>query len=177
MKKTALLITTLVFAIFNTNAIASEIVSDPKIQSDVEIAIKYWNADTVCPSGISVIREQWLPDTNVWAAAVSGVCTIALDPDWFPSLPTTNVKWYDAVMCSIIVHETGHIMGNLHSEDPRSIMYFEVPLNVIKGCPFYFDENKQVTALSYNDFGTKTHKYPRGMRIKRKATRVARKKF
>jgi hypothetical protein len=108
---------------------------DPQIAQWMAIAQGYWGAAPSCPDGISIQRAQWLPDPNVWAAAVQGGCAVAFDPDFYPAPADYDRGWYQAAMCSVVAHEWGHLLGYGHVADPSNLMNPVTPINIVGGCP------------------------------------------
>ena len=99
------------------------------------VAQGYWRAAPNCPDGISIQRAQWLPDPNIWAAAVQGGCAVAFDPDFYPAPADYDQGWYQAAMCSVVAHEWGHLLGYGHVADPNNLMNPVTPINIVDGCP------------------------------------------
>jgi hypothetical protein len=109
--------------------------TDPQIAQWLQAAQGYWGAAPNCPNGISIQRAQWLPDPNVWAAAVQGGCSMAFDPDFYPAPADYAAGWYRAAMCSVVAHEWGHLLGYGHVADPSNLMNPITPINIVGGCP------------------------------------------
>jgi hypothetical protein len=109
--------------------------TDPQIAQFLATAQAYWNAAPNCPDGISIQRAEWLPDPNVWAAAVQGGCAMAFDPDFYPAPADYDQGWYQAAMCSVVAHEWGHLLGYGHVTDPNNLMNPVTPINIVGGCP------------------------------------------
>jgi hypothetical protein len=103
--------------------------TDSQIAHWLAVAQAHWGAAPNCPNGISIQRAQWLPDPNVWAAAVQGGCTVAFDPDFYPAPAGYDQGWYRAAMCSVVAHEWGHLLGYGHVADPNSLMNPITPIN------------------------------------------------
>lgn len=116
-------------------ATAADPAIDPQIAQWMTIAQGYWGATPSCPDGISIQRAQWLPDPNVWAAAVQGGCAVAFDPDFYPAPADYDRRWYQAAMCSVVAHEWGHLLGYGHVADPSNLMNPVTPVNIVGGCP------------------------------------------
>jgi hypothetical protein len=109
--------------------------TDPQIAQWMATAQAYWGAAPNCPDGISIQRAEWLPDPNVWAAAVQGGCSVAFDPDFYPAPADYDKGWYQAAMCSVVAHEWGHLLGYGHVSDPNNLMNPVTPINIVGGCP------------------------------------------
>jgi Matrixin len=109
--------------------------TDPQIGQWLAVAQAHWGAAPNCPGGLSIQRAQWLPDPNVWAAAVQGGCSLAFDPDFYPAPAGYDQGWYQAAMCSVVAHEWGHLLGYGHVADPNSLMNPITPINIVGGCP------------------------------------------
>jgi hypothetical protein len=109
--------------------------TDPLIGHFLDVARARWGAAPNCPTGISLVRAQWLPDPGVWAAAQQGGCTIAFDPDFYPAPAGYDVGWWQAAMCSVVAHEYGHLLGYGHVSDPNNLMSPVTPINIVAGCP------------------------------------------
>jgi hypothetical protein len=116
-------------------ASAADPANDPQIAQWMATAQAYWGAAPSCPDGISIQRAQWLPDPNVWAAAVQGGCAVAFDPDFYPAPADYDPGWYQAAMCSVVAHEWGHLLGYGHVADPNNLMNPVTPINIVGGCP------------------------------------------
>ena len=114
---------------------AADPATDPQIAQWMATAQAYWGAAPNCPDGISIQRAQWLPDPNVWAAAVQGGCAVAFDPDFYPAPAGYDQGWYQAAMCSVVAHEWGHLLGYGHVADPNNLMNPITPINIVGGCP------------------------------------------
>ncbi len=109
--------------------------TDPQIAQWMALAQAHWGAAPNCPGGISIQRAQWLPDPNIWAAAVQGGCAVAFDPDFYPAPADVDQGWYQAAMCSVVAHEWGHLLGYGHVADPNNLMNPITPINIVAGCP------------------------------------------
>ena len=109
--------------------------TDPQIAQWLADAKAYWGAAPNCPDGISIQSAEWLPDPNVWAAAVQGGCAMAFDPDFYPAPADYDQGWYQAAMCSVVAHEWGHLLGNGHVSDPNNLMNPVTAINIVGGCP------------------------------------------
>lgn len=95
-----------------------------KIDRSLAIADIRWGAAPCGP--VAVIRDAWLPsfrESHALAVADKDDCRVYLRPDWTPD------GFGD--LCTVILHERGHIDGyrdpsNLedpeHSRDPNNIM-------------------------------------------------------
>lgn len=97
--------------------------SPAMIQAEL-IAVKYWNTS---PCG-GVVSVSWQPmdpslngASNWWNpvaaygnAAANSDCTITLNQ---------NQEYDWPMFCSVMVHEIGHLVGQQHSTDPKSVMY------------------------------------------------------
>jgi hypothetical protein len=114
---------------------AADPTTDPQIAQWIADAQAYWGTAPNCPGGISIQRAQWLPDPNVWAAAVQGGCAMAFDPDFYPAPADYDQGWYQAAMCSVVAHEWGHLLGYGHVADPNNLMNPITPINIVGGCP------------------------------------------
>jgi hypothetical protein len=107
-------------------------VKDARVTAWLGNAQRVWNAAPACPGGVRVIRAQWLDDPAVWAAAEQPGCTIALDPDFYPAPARADRATWESQMCSVLAHEWGHLLGQAHSTDSRSLMYPSV--DTVRGC-------------------------------------------
>ena len=94
---------------------------------DLNAAIRI--ANSIFPSvqqrcGIVNIEVAPLSSFNVGASAESyfRLCKVRYAPDTIPNL--TNGQ-----LCSLTIHEWGHLAGLPHSSDPNNFMYPQVPHN------------------------------------------------
>lgn len=61
------------------------------------------------------VHDGPLDDPSSLAVAPIGGCWVRLRLDWW--------KWRRETLCTVMVHEYGHLTGLDHSADPRSVMY------------------------------------------------------
>lgn len=91
----------------------------------MHLARKVW--PNVCwPPSFGVFAAQ--PGSRIvgWAWIGGNPCHFELREDW----PT----WPAGMLCTIIVHEMGHLAGQRHSTNRRSVMYPDY-IRVFHRCP------------------------------------------
>lgn len=73
-------------------------------------------AVTWAPLGAATnARSSWANDADPYAQPSSNTdCAIAL---------STQVDWDWPKLCSVVVHEAGHLDGHEHADDPDDVMY------------------------------------------------------
>lgn len=110
-------------------------VSDPQISQWVEVARGFWGASPDCPGGITISSAEVNPNPQVWAVATLFGCEITLDPSFYPRPTNIGVDWWNAVMCHVVTHEYGHLLG--HNHETTGIMMPEIDPRGVRGCPQY----------------------------------------
>lgn len=87
-------------------------------------AVAYWDKAPNCP--VRTVHTE--PLMNAGAAMEAGNCTIYIAPGWW-----ALQRPYYQKLCSVYVHEWGHLLGYEHTDDPADVMYHgTVPL--LKEC-------------------------------------------
>lgn len=81
-----------------------------RLDRSIAVAEKVWHAP--CGGQVTVLWAP-LPET-VGAVAAREACTVTL---------TTAYRLPFAALCSVMIHEVGHLAGVQHSLNPRSVMY------------------------------------------------------
>jgi hypothetical protein len=98
------------------------------------VAVDRWGA-MPCGGHVDVRWEALAPGTNAdarWHNPVSpwsrplenAACEVALSPD---------AQWDWTKLCSVVVHEVGHLWGHDHAEDQRDVM-FPIYLEPVAEC-------------------------------------------
>jgi len=138
-----LLLATLVLLVaLAAPASAQQVVNDPEIDAFVAVAQQQLGPVTHCPTGVRIVAGDFLANAGVWASvkqttidgATVAECEIRLESDHYPRPPTAGYGVWDEIMCKIIVHEWGHVLGKTHVEDPTDLMYPLPPLSAAPGC-------------------------------------------
>lgn len=128
----------------------------------LQVAQAQWGRPApACPGrGNSVVGVHAVlfdsPDPEVSAVAEMPGCRIWLDRDFWPA-PN------DAIDCTIIAHEWGHLLGYGHSEIPQSLMYATPELGA-PGCGVF---GQAVVALVAH---RPKHRVRRGKAVRGKAS-------
>jgi hypothetical protein len=96
----------------------------PAIRTAVDVAAAYWGS-VPCRGRVDIgwdTLSRGVNATSSWANDV--------DPYTQPSLNTecdivlsVKADWDWPMLCSVIVHEVGHLTGHDHVDDPADIMY------------------------------------------------------
>lgn len=97
-------------------------IASPAMTQARAIAARYWGA-APCSGVVTVVWAPLDPDVN----AVSD-WTVALDANPAENsdcvITLNQVDAFDwPMLCTVVVHEMGHLSGHEHSTDPRSVMY------------------------------------------------------
>lgn len=138
----ALIATLLLVALVPTSASASvgpaEPVADARVDAWLGIANAWWGRAPDCPQGVHVERAERTAGDGVWASALTPGCRISLDPDFYPrpaawsASPWSRREW-QRLMCNVVAHEWGHLLGHGHSSDPHDLMAPVAP-SVVPAC-------------------------------------------
>ena len=108
-----------------------------QLRADVAIAERRFGP--ACPEGIVATWNPFdvdyagSPGARAWARSFVEECRIDFNVELWLS-PTWRAAIYDPPwLCTLVVHEYGHLAGNGHSADPADVMY---PLieRVYAGC-------------------------------------------
>lgn len=159
MKKIILLIIIFLYLIFVANVQANEnITSDPNISQDLGIAQTYWretdpSAQTFCASVQIVVAPMVstevegvvFPASDIWAETPLNGCQISLSPPYWASITTISASiqvmpssgivvtpW--TILCFVIVHEYGHIIGLDDTFKTSGVMNPYAPANSVPAC-------------------------------------------
>lgn len=106
----------------------------PEAEADVGIANSYWGSPPTACASISVAMAPVIflsgePESGLATIPPSGASGIPCEVIVASTLPPP-------LLCSVMVHEFGHLHGLQHSPDPGNIMFEGSPLAaVIPGCP------------------------------------------
>jgi hypothetical protein len=138
----ALIVALLLVALVPTSASAyvgpAEPVADPQVDAWLGIAQAWWGGAPDCPEGVQVERAELAADAGVWASAEMPGCRIWLDPDFYPrpaawsASPWGRREW-QKLMCNVVAHEWGHLLGHGHASDPHDLMAPVAP-SVVTAC-------------------------------------------
>lgn len=138
----ALLATLLLVAIVPTSASASvrpgEPVADAQVDAWLDVAHAWWGRAPDCPGGVLVDRAERMAGADVWASAETPGCRISLDPDFYPrpaawSTSAWGRREWQRLMCNVVAHEWGHLLGHGHASDPHDLMAPVAPF-VVTAC-------------------------------------------
>lgn len=94
------------------------------VQRSAEVAQQYWSA-APCAGAVDYGYGA-LPDGAIGYASWVRPSNAPVDPATFRScridlLPDADLR--PAALCTVIVHEVGHLLGRAHSDDPGDVMY------------------------------------------------------
>jgi hypothetical protein len=94
-----------------------------RIQYALVLARAYWKgAEPPCPGGINGITWSWTAgDVEHFAFAESPGCRIYFSAAGVNTLPNRAIRW--ELLCDLMAHEYGHLLGHGHSATPDSVMY------------------------------------------------------
>lgn len=106
---------------------STDVSGDPSITAHLVSASNFFAATIPadrCPSGPRTLLAD-LPAGVLGMAEVGG-CRMWLDPTIYHLAGVHDVTAAQAAasrLCSLVVHEYGHLLGMRHAEDPQHIMY------------------------------------------------------
>ncbi len=95
----------------------------------LDVAAQQWGA-RACGGAVDVLWEPLAPNVNARAAWVADRARWA-DPAAYRDCEidlSTAASWDWPKLCTVIVHEAGHLAGHEHSEDPFDVMFGEYVL-------------------------------------------------
>ncbi|GAC1442216.1 MAG: hypothetical protein NVSMB51_22380 [Solirubrobacteraceae bacterium] len=90
------------------------------------IAAAYWGTDACAgdvtltwgslPEQVNALSNWWNPTESYGNAPQNRHCSVTLNQ---------GVAYDWPMLCTVIVHEFGHLAGHQHSPDPNDVMYFQ----------------------------------------------------
>ena len=107
---------------------------DPLVRHWLSVAKDHWDRSPACLGGVGVVSAWWLRGQSSWAFSSPDGCWIALNPDAYPAPDGADRLTWQTAMCSVVVHEWGHLLGVPHSSDPASLMHPLVPVGLLPRC-------------------------------------------
>ena len=115
-----------------------EPVADPEVDAWLNVASTTWGSAPSCPEGIRIDRAERNAGVDVVATAETPGCHISLDPDFYPApadwtATAEDRRYWETMMCNVVVHEWGHLLGHAHASDPGDIMFPEVR-HIVPAC-------------------------------------------
>lgn len=145
----------------------------PSIVKARSIAVAYWGV-TPCdgdiavkwaalPTGVNALSTWWNQVAAYGNATGNRQCLVTLNP-------AESFDW--PMLCTVLVHEYGHLSGHQHSTDPADVMY-PTYSDPIAQCSESADPNPQAPAPASSTFagtdpaagalpaGAPRHKAPR----------------
>lgn len=127
VKRMSLYVVALLMLIFVPKTFAADVnkTSSPVAKMLLETAVNYWGRSPNCEKYellVGPILDH--PElSNVAGEAPLGGCWMRLIPEvWVDSNEPIEPTPRLAVLCTIVVHEYGHSLGEPHNENPQSVM-------------------------------------------------------
>lgn len=106
--------------------IAPDVTTNPRIWADLVRAERYWNAKPTCPVTVGVMDD----DGDTFARANLNGCRMWIDRGWWTSLMAQP-----RLLCNVIVHEYGHLLGYHHNHWRRIMRPVDVDgARWVRGC-------------------------------------------
>jgi hypothetical protein len=96
------------------------------------VALRFWARYKLQPHCTLKIHRYVDPERQTLARATIGGCDIFIAKS--VQIPKYRRSWNAMGYCNLIVHETGHSIGLLHSPNPADIMYFTGNSRARTGC-------------------------------------------
>lgn len=110
-------------------------VQDPQVVSWLSVAEQYWGKSVNCPDGIVVGHSSaGMDGDKVAALAVIGGCNVTLSDSWYPLPKGSDYADWNVMMCHVLVHEYGHLLGLDHSANMNDIMYYIIQIGSVSQC-------------------------------------------
>lgn len=101
-------------------------VNDPQVRLWLNNAARHFGRVPPCPHGLTVDLYERRSKPTTMAAAPIGGCDLSLDPDYYPRPAEADADYWNALLCTVVAHEYGHLVGLRHSRRRGSLMFRRV---------------------------------------------------